>query len=133
MPSRKTLPSRSDFGPAIKTRKLTSDELDTAVAILASGMRDNPIHVQAFGTDPDRRQRRLRPFLSPLLGYVYRRGDVLGAYRDGEMVGVLGMNCARPLPSVSDNGFARRPANCSGQLTDRDVAYQPMAGEVAAE
>lgn len=77
------------------------DELDDAAALLADGMRDNPLHVKAFGADPRRRHRRLRRFLGQLVTHVHANGSLLGAGVDGEMIGVLGMlrpGRCRPTP-----------------------------------
>ncbi len=83
--------------PAI--RVLAPEELDAAVALLAEGMRDNPMHVRAFGVDPLRRQQRLRRFLGQLVTHVHSNGVLLGASVHGELAGVLGMmkpGCCRP-------------------------------------
>jgi GNAT superfamily N-acetyltransferase len=54
-------------------------------------MRDNPLHLRAFDADADHRER----FLASMFGAVVRqqlsRGSVLGAFHDGELVGVGGM------------------------------------------
>ena len=81
----------ADAAASIVIRALVPDELDAATALLAEGMGDNPLHVKAFGADPQRRQRRLRRFLGQLLGYVHANGTLLGACVHGELVGVLGM------------------------------------------
>lgn len=89
--------------PPIEIRKLTTDQLDPAVALLACGMRDNPLHVRVFGTRPDLRCRRLHVFLGPLTAYVHSNGDLLGAYIGRELVGVLGMirpGRCRPAPGT---------------------------------
>jgi GNAT superfamily N-acetyltransferase len=44
---------------AVEVRDLRRDEFPVAVAVLARGMRDNPLHVAAFGTNPERRGRLL--------------------------------------------------------------------------
>src|SRR4051812_32472460 len=44
-------------GPGVEVRELQPEELDAAVGVLARGMRDNPLHVAAYGDDPARRQR----------------------------------------------------------------------------
>ena len=75
----------------VDIRALLPGELRTAVAILADGMRDNPLHVKAFGAEPQRRQRLLRRFLDHLVVYIRLHGSVLGAFVQGELVGVLGM------------------------------------------
>jgi ribosomal protein S18 acetylase RimI-like enzyme len=54
-------------------------------------MGDNPLHVRVFGDEPARRQRRLSRFLRLLITYVHSNGNVLGAYVQGELIGVLGM------------------------------------------
>ena len=41
----------------VEVRDLRRDELDEAVAVVARGMRENPLHVAAYGSDPDRRLR----------------------------------------------------------------------------
>jgi ribosomal protein S18 acetylase RimI-like enzyme len=75
----------------VAIRVLVTADLPKAAAILADGMRDNPLHVQAFGAQPQRRQRRLHRFLGHLVAYIHARGKLLGAFVDGNLVGVLGM------------------------------------------
>jgi GNAT superfamily N-acetyltransferase len=87
----------------VDIRALAPDELQAAGALLAHGMRDNPLHVKAFGADPDRRGRRLPRFLGDLVAYVHSNGAVLGASADGELLGVLGM---------------MEPGGCRPALTD---------------
>jgi ribosomal protein S18 acetylase RimI-like enzyme len=43
--------------PIVEVRDLKAQEIPAAVAVLARGMRDNPLHVAAFGPDPERRIR----------------------------------------------------------------------------
>lgn len=92
-----------DAGLPIAIRALEADELGAAVALLAEGMRDNPLHVKAFGPDPQRRQQRLRRFLGQLVAHVHSNGTLLGACVHDELVGVLGMmNPGRCRPARSD-------------------------------
>ncbi len=107
------MPREPDDGPLLDIRVLTSAELGAAAAVLAQGMRDNPLHVRVFGTDPRRRQRRLLVFLRQLVAYIEANGDVLGSYVQGELVGVLGM---------------MEPGRCRPGLMDR----LRIAGVVAA-
>lgn len=81
----------SDAGAHLVIAVLASHELRTAATLLAEGMRDNPLHMRAFGVDVKRRQRRLRRFLGPLATYVHANGTLLGASVHGELIGVLGM------------------------------------------
>ena len=59
------------------------------------GMCDNPANVRVFGIrDAERRCRALAQFFVPVLRGLYRRGVVLGAFREDALVGVCGI--ARP-------------------------------------
>jgi ribosomal protein S18 acetylase RimI-like enzyme len=94
-------PSSVDDGPALAIRALARAELDAAAALLAEGMRDNPLHVKVFGGDVPRRRHRLLRFLRQLLDHVHANGALLGAYVDQELIGVLGMmkpGRCRPAP-----------------------------------
>ena len=64
-------------------------ELSAAVGVLARGMRDNPMHVAAFGDDPERRVLMLERMFEAL----FRTMDnaPLVARREREVVGVLGI------------------------------------------
>ncbi|WP_173932622.1 GNAT family N-acetyltransferase [Chelativorans sp. Marseille-P2723] len=70
---------------------MTPGELQAAARILAQGMRDNPNHLKVFGRQTARGQRRLLRFLNWVVRYVHSNGRLLGAYAQGELVGVLGM------------------------------------------
>lgn len=72
-------------------RPLAPDELPHAASVLAEGMRDNPLHLQAFGAGTQRRQRCLRRLMGYVVDYVEGNGVLLGACAQGELVGVLGM------------------------------------------
>jgi ribosomal protein S18 acetylase RimI-like enzyme len=75
-------------------RDLQRDEFDRAVEVISRGMRDNPIHIQAFGEDPDARSVALTRIFCNVLPVLARKGSVLGAFKGDELVGVTGM--ARP-------------------------------------
>ena len=70
---------------------LDKKDLLQAAEICADAMNDNPIHIRVFGADSLVRKRRLQGFLSGMLNYVYRKGDLYGAFIDNSMIGVLGM------------------------------------------
>ena len=63
---------------------LTADELDAAVGVLARGMRDNPLHVAAFGDDPDHRVAQLTGMFQTVIGM---QPDALRADEAGTIVG----------------------------------------------
>jgi GNAT superfamily N-acetyltransferase len=52
-------------------------------------MLDNPTHERVFGSDRRRRARRLSKFYARVLPRLHRRATILGAYRDGALIGVL--------------------------------------------
>jgi hypothetical protein len=97
-------------------------ELQTAVGIIARGMRDNPLHIAALGGDPDARSRRLMRMFTVALPAIFDRGSVLGAFHDDTMAGIAGMVSPglcqptmkeklallpRILPAVGSGGFGR--------------------------
>jgi ribosomal protein S18 acetylase RimI-like enzyme len=76
-------------------RELRCAELGAAARLLGRGMCHNPANVRAFGIrDTARRSRALTRFFAPVLRGLSRRGLILGAFRDGTLVGVCGV--ARP-------------------------------------
>lgn len=93
-------PRPADTGLAVEITQLASGEQRAAAAVvLADAMRDNPLHVRAFGADPARRRQRLWRFIDQLLRHVQSHGSLLGAHAQGELIGVLGMmkpGCCRP-------------------------------------
>lgn len=64
------------------------DERRAAAGVAARGMRDNPIHVAAFGPDPDRRSAALERLFRALFAVVPEPPRV--ALRAGHVVGVCG-------------------------------------------
>jgi len=76
-------------GSAIEVRDLRADDIPAAVGVLARGMRDNPLHVAAYGDDPDRRER----VHGKVMGFVLARMSAqqpLVAVEAGDVVGVAG-------------------------------------------
>lgn len=75
---------------SIEVRDLRPEEVSAAVGVLARGMRDNPLHVAAYGTDPEWRlrchERLMRAVLtgSPAL-------EPICAVRDATVVGLTGV------------------------------------------
>jgi ribosomal protein S18 acetylase RimI-like enzyme len=74
----------------LNLRDLERSEIPAAVGVLSRGMRDNPLHVAAFGPDPERRRRNLRRMFGGLFRVLMAQPP-LGAWRDGELVGVTGI------------------------------------------
>lgn len=76
----------------MEIRMIRSSEVPLAAAVLGRGMRDNPLHVAALGSDPTVRERALTGVFGAFLAMeVATKGRVLGAFKDGGLVGVCGM------------------------------------------
>lgn len=74
---------------AVEVRDPRRDEFPVAVAVLARGMRDNPLHVAAFGTNPERR-RRLEGQFAALFELMTEQTPIC-AVENGTIVGVTGI------------------------------------------
>ena len=74
---------------ALEVGPLRAAEFPAAVGVLARGMRDNPIHIAALGSDPDRRTRLLTRLFELL--FATMDNTPLAGRPDGEVVGVVGM------------------------------------------
>jgi GNAT superfamily N-acetyltransferase len=105
-----------------------------AVEVLARGMRDNPVHVAAFGDDPERRVVALRRMFRGLFK-VMGDNTPLCALHDGAIVGVTGIAPAgtcqpgmvqrlRFLPTIVAIGpaTAARVGRWVGDWANRDPA-----------
>lgn len=76
---------------ACDIRLLERGELFGAAALLGRAMRDNPLHVAAFGADPDVREHTLERLFAVVLPRTHAHGRVLGAFKDQTLVGVCAM------------------------------------------
>lgn len=88
------------FDEAMRVRDLHRADIPAAVDVIARGMRDNPLHVAAYGPDPHRRQACHAHVIRALFD-VAPALDLLGVVRHGVLVGVLGATPAgrcRPTP-----------------------------------
>jgi ribosomal protein S18 acetylase RimI-like enzyme len=75
---------------SIEVRDLRADEVDAAVSVLARGMRDNPLHVAAYGKDPERRLRSHARLMAGLFRHFQAQQPIV-ALDDGDLVGVTGV------------------------------------------
>ena len=73
----------------IEVRDLWPADIEAAVGVLARGMRDNPLHVVAYGTDPDRREHVHGKVCNFVLTSMSAQQPLV-AVRDGVIVGVAG-------------------------------------------
>jgi ribosomal protein S18 acetylase RimI-like enzyme len=87
----------------IVIRDLEPADLASAAGVIARGMRDNPLHVAAFGGDPEERGALLFRLFTAALPIVLSKGAVIGAFDDHALVGVAGMLApGRCQPSMKD-------------------------------
>jgi len=106
----------------VSVRELEIDDIAAAAGIIARGMRDNPLHVAAFGDNPEERGGRLLRLFNSVLPMALSKGVVLGAFDNQTLVGVAGMlppgRCQpstmdklalvpRIVPAVGGGAFAR--------------------------
>lgn len=75
----------------VAIQPVRSLQLPSAAAVLARGMRDNPVHVPVFGGPPARREHALRELFTEVLHQYQTKGIILGAFEDGQLLGVCAM------------------------------------------
>jgi GNAT superfamily N-acetyltransferase len=106
----------------VLVRELNQADLPPAVGIVARGMRDNPLHIAALGSDVETRGRRLIGMFTAALPLIFSKGVILGAFDGATLVGIAGMvapgRCQpsfaeklalmpRMIPAVGGGAFAR--------------------------
>lgn len=79
-----------DERPPVEVRDQLPSELAAAVAVLASGMRDNPVNVAAYGEDPERRRRSLERMFATLFPVAGAERPIC-ALAGGAVVAVTGV------------------------------------------
>ncbi len=70
---------------------LDASGIEEVLGVLSRGMRDNPLHVAAFGEDPERRRRKLRRLMSAAFSVRDFSHTLVARSADGVIVGVCGM------------------------------------------
>jgi ribosomal protein S18 acetylase RimI-like enzyme len=65
--------------------------IEEVLDVLSRGMRDNPLHVAAFGENPERRRRKFRRLLSAMFSVKDFSHTLVARREDGVIVGVCGM------------------------------------------
>ena len=83
---------------------LAEAERPDAIGTLARGMRDNPLHLAAFGDDPNHRVASLTQMFN---GVIPMQPEPLRATEDGAVVGVCGFG---PPPDCMVHMFGELPA-----------------------
>jgi ribosomal protein S18 acetylase RimI-like enzyme len=80
-----------DWLDRLEIGALDASEFDEALDVLARGMRDNPLHIAAFGEDPELRLRRFRTLMSAAFSVKDFSHTLVARREDGAIVGVCGM------------------------------------------
>lgn len=75
----------------IRISPINHSDIIDASKVLGRGMRDNPLHLKAFGTDLDFREKALSKVFFAFLQSALTKGRILGAYSNDKVVGVCGM------------------------------------------
>jgi GNAT superfamily N-acetyltransferase len=99
----------------IQVREIALDEASQGAAVLGRGMRDNPLHVAAFGADAGHRERALSRMFVPVMRGQIQKGTVLGAFAAGQMVGVCGL---------------ATPGNCSLSVLEKVIVFPGLVRAV---
>jgi ribosomal protein S18 acetylase RimI-like enzyme len=79
----------------VEVHELGDGEVGAAAAVLARALRDNPLHVRAFGLDPGAREESLEKLFDAALRHYLPEGSILGAFFEERLVGA----CAYRAPS----------------------------------
>lgn len=74
---------------AIEIRDLTPADIEQAIGVVGRGMRDNPLHVAAYGADPERRLH-CHTVVAEGLFRIFDQQEPICAVRDGTVLGVAG-------------------------------------------
>jgi GNAT superfamily N-acetyltransferase len=74
----------------IEVRDLRPDEVPEAIGVLARGMRDNPLHIAAYGEDPEHRLRCHTRLVRGLFR-AFPAQQPICAVRDDELLGLTGV------------------------------------------
>ena len=113
---------------------LDLSEIEEALGVISRGMRNNPIHVAAFGDAPERQRKSLHRLFGAAFAVMGLQKHMRAARgEDGTILGVMGMmppgDCLpgpgqrlRMLPSLLRNGSrsAGRTMNWLGAWGKRD-------------
>lgn len=105
--------------PIVEVRDLGRADLPNAVGGLARGMRDNPLHVAAFGDDPERRRRALERVFTTLVRVMTAQSPI-GAF-DDVLVGLTGIAPAGTCRSTAVQTARRSAVDDLGWPTAPDV------------
>ncbi len=110
----------------LRVADLPPSSYPDAVGVLARGMRDNPLHVAAYGAHPDRREQAHARLMRALFRHG-RNNEPIGVWRDGTLVactGVLVEGGCRP--SLSQLKMLPAIAGLGPRTAMRVAAWLPV-------
>jgi ribosomal protein S18 acetylase RimI-like enzyme len=70
---------------------LDASQIEEALDVVARGMRDNPMHIAAFGDDPEIRQRKFHTLMSAAFSIKDFSQTLVARDADGKIMGVCGV------------------------------------------
>ena len=114
-----TAHSEASSPTALEVVDLTPTDIPEAVEVLARGMRDNPLHVAAFGPDPERRLQLIRSVFRDVFA-TFDRQEPFGLRRGGVLVAATG--AAPPGTCRPSIGQSLRMAPTLAKLGPRTLA-----------
>ena len=85
------MPNQEAWLDWIEIGAFDASEIEEVLDVLSRGMRDNPLHVAAFGEDPERRRRRFRGLMAAAFSIRNFSHTLVAQREDGVIVGVCGM------------------------------------------
>jgi ribosomal protein S18 acetylase RimI-like enzyme len=97
-------------GPAVDDLPRAAHE--DAADVLARGMRDNPLHVELFGPDPERRVRRQARLMRAFFAHT-PTNEPLGVWQDGRLVACTGVLLDGGCRPAARESLAMAPAIAS--------------------
>jgi ribosomal protein S18 acetylase RimI-like enzyme len=74
----------------IRCRDLARTDDQSATRLLAGAMRESPVVVRTFGSNSDKRERRLVSFYAQAVASIRSHGAFFGAFAGQRLLGVLG-------------------------------------------
>ena len=93
---------RREWLDRLEIGALDGSDIGDVLDVLARGLRDNPLHVVAFGEDPERRRQGLRTLISAAFAFKDVSHTLVARREDGVIVGVCCM--LPPCDSLPDLG-----------------------------
>jgi ribosomal protein S18 acetylase RimI-like enzyme len=87
----RSVTGRREWLDGLEVGALDPSRIEAVLGVLARGMRDNPLHVAAFGSDPEVRREAFYRLMSGAITTRDFSHTLVARSEDGAIVGVCGM------------------------------------------